>query len=74
MKKNKKYDKYNIIACISVLLTFNMIIVVVAYSLNSNKNIVVTIILYSLLGLFALSTIFCVIKFLSGTPRLKNKD
>ena len=37
------------------------------------ENKVVEIILFSLLGVFALTTIFCVIKFLLGTPRLKNK-
>lgn len=73
MKKNKKFDKYNLLATISVFFTFVMIVVVTVYSYTSNKNKVVEIILFSLLGIFALITIFCVIKFLLGTPRLKNK-
>ena len=71
--KKKKFDKYNLIATISVFFTFVMIVIVTVYSYTSNKNKVVEIILFSLLGVFALTTIFCVIKFLLGTPRLKNK-
>jgi hypothetical protein len=71
--KKKKFDKYNLIATISVFFTFVMIVIVTIYSYTSNKNKVVEIILFSLLGVFALTTIFCVIKFLLGTPRLKNK-
>lgn len=73
MKKNKKFDKFNLLAAISVFFTFVMIVVVTVYSYASNKNKVVEIILFCLLGFFALSTIFCIIKFLLGTPRLKNK-
>lgn len=73
MNKKKKFDKYNIIACISVLLTFIMIVVVVFYNLSYKKNMTVSIILYVLLGIFALTTIISVILFMKGTPRLKNK-
>lgn len=73
MKKNKKFDKYNLIATISVFFTFVMIVVVTVYGYSSNKNKIVEIILYCLLGLFALTTLFCIIKFMCGTPRLKNK-
>ena len=71
--KKKKFEKYNLIATIKVVFTFIMIVIVTIYSYTSNKNKVVEIILFSLLGVFALTTIFCVIKFLLGTPRLKNK-
>ena len=71
--KKKKNDKSNIIACISVFLTFTMIVIVTVYSYSANKNKAVEIILFCLLGLFALITIISVIKFMSGTPRLKNK-
>lgn len=74
MKSKKKVDKYNIIATISVFFTFVMLVVVTVYSYVSNKNKIVEIILFSLLGIFAATTIFCVIKFMSGTPRLKNKE
>lgn len=71
--KKKKSDKSNILACISIFLTFTMIVVVTVYSYSNNKNKIVEIILYCLLGIFALMTIISVIKFMSGTPRLKNK-
>jgi len=73
MKKNKRKDKSNIIACISIFFTFVMIIIVTVYSYVDKKNLVVQIILFALLGIFALSTIISVIKFMCGTPRLKNK-
>ena len=73
MKSKKKVDKYNIIATISVFFTFVMLVVVTIYSYVSNKNKVVEIILFVLLGIFALTTIISVIKFMSSTPRLKNK-
>ena len=71
--KKKKNDKSNIIACISIFFTFVMIIVVTTYGYVEKKNEIVHIILFVILGICALVTIISVIKFMSGTPRLKNK-
>ena len=73
MKKNKKYDKANVVACIGIFFTFVMIVAVTIYSYVDKKNIVVQIILLSLLAISFLVTLISVIKFMSGTPRLKNK-
>ncbi len=73
MRKQRKFDKYNLIAAISILLTFIMLVVVVIYNLSYKKDLIVSIILYVILGICFISTIISVILFMKGTPRLKNK-
>lgn len=73
MRKQTKFDKYNLIAAISILLTFIMLVVVVIYNLSYKKDLIVSIILYVILGICFISTIISVILFMKGTPRLKNK-
>lgn len=73
MKKNKKVDKFSILAAFSAMILFIMMVVLLVYFILGNTTKVATIILLSITGVSAIMFIVFTILFFLSAPTLKNK-
>lgn len=73
MNKKKKFDKYNLLAALSSLLSFVMMIVLIAYYMSEKTSQLKTIILFFIFGLSIVCFIVFTVLYFRGAPNLKNK-
>lgn len=70
----KKFDYYNLLAALGAILMFADIVALLAYYLGiSPRHPEIKIVLFVLLGVFVLTFIVSTIKYLLGTPNIRNK-
>lgn len=73
MKRRKKYDKYNLLAALSSLLSFVMMVVLVFYFMGDKTTQFKTVILFTIFGLSIVCFIVFTVLYFRGAPSLKNK-
>lgn len=73
MKKNNKGKKYNLIAALSALLAFTLIIIIIILYVLGKGHHFITTVLWCVFGVSCATFLVTTVLFFMSTPSLKNK-